>query len=148
MSRRAINRFSIDARWAGRRDIVHVVERTRNAADVRRGTPKSRLQDVLLAGAGARQKGFYVQRGDYQHAVRSTQLSTLGHSPARDIVNFLVARQKLRRAQVSRPAVMSVASVRRMRRVLQPVEADTAPGDEAGYCLVDHRLICAAPAGK
>src|SRR5215470_2017983 len=58
----------------------------------------------LRAGLPGKE-GRYGQRADHQHAVRLAQLSTTGHSPARDIVNLGVAQQQLNRAEVSRAAI-------------------------------------------
>ena len=51
-----------------------------------------------------------------------------GHSPARDIINFLVPKKQLRRPQVSRATVYEghLCAPHRMGRKLQPFETDTA----------------------
>ena len=51
-----------------------------------------------------------------------------GHSPARDIINFLVPKKQLRRPEVPRAAVFQshLCAPHRVGRKLQPVEADPA----------------------
>src|SRR5215510_14953943 len=56
------------------------------------------MMSSLRAGMPGKE-GSYVQRAEHQRADGSAQLSTTGHSPARDIINLRMAEQELHRPQ-------------------------------------------------
>src|SRR5215831_7837386 len=93
MSRRSTIPFVINASGRAARDIVHGCHRAlRKASNLSSGRMPL-LQCNVAIRINPLDKENYVQRAQRQRAVRSAQLATTGHSPARDIVDAPMPEQ-------------------------------------------------------
>src|SRR5215831_4948133 len=93
MSRRSTIPFVINASGRAAQDIVHGCHRAlRKASNLSSGRMPL-LQCNVAIRINPLDKENYVQRAQRQRAVRSAQLATTGHSPARDIVDAPMPEQ-------------------------------------------------------
>ena len=128
MSRRSTIPFVINASGRAARDIVHGCHRAlRKASNLSSGRMPL-LQCNVAIRINPLDKENYVQRAQRQRAVRSAQLATTGHSPARDIVDFRVPQKQLRRLEVPSAVVDQSypCAPHGAGRKLQPVESSAS----------------------